>query len=52
MPFNKNKWKRYVGVMEIVHGHLESQIVTPAQHYIAECQSGFALTCLCWVSSL
>ena len=38
--------------LEIVHGHLESLMVTPAQHYIAECQSGFAEHLLYIISKL
>ena len=37
----KKNTKFYYVKLEIVHGHLESLMVTPAQHYIAECQPGF-----------
>jgi hypothetical protein len=40
--FEKKNTKCYYVKLEIVHGHLESLMVTPAQHYIAECQPGFA----------
>ena len=40
--FEKKNTKCYYVRLEIVHGHLESLMVTPAQHYIAECQPGFA----------